>query len=333
MYLRYIVARAGTFVLVVWVAMTLNFILPRMAPGNPIDSIRRRWEETGSSMSEAQVAELMERFGLNEPLISQYWHYLVRSLQFDFGPSLSAYPRPVSELIMQSLGWSVGLLTFTTLLSFVLGCALGALYAWRRGRSILKGITSALIIISPLPYYLLAIVVLFVFAITLGWFPVTAAGAYTYVTSWNWSSISAAITYAFLPALSIILAATGAWALTMRAMMTTTKSEDYITYAQASGISERRILWKYAARNASLPVVTQLAIALGSVAGGAVLVEVIFQYPGVGTTLVNAIRNHDYPTIQGLTFVTVVTVAFGVLLIDLMYPLLDPRVKADRGAL
>ena len=201
---------------------------------------------------------------------------------------------------------------------------------WRGTPVLLRLTTWFLIIIAPLPYYLIAILLLFLFGFTLRWFPPTSASLVNQITTFDWQTLLKIVEYSTLPALSILLAAVGSWALGMRAMMITVQGEDYITLARAKGLSERRIMLGYAMRNALLPQVTALGISLATVVSGATLVEVVFLYPGIGRALLTATNNLDYPLIQGITFILVMSVAVGVLLVDLLYPLLDPRITYER---
>ncbi len=332
MSIRYITFRLLIFALIIWVAASLNFLLPRLVPGDPISAMLNRLEEQGVAVDNRAelITTYKQRFGLDQSLPVQYVRYLASVLRLDFGYSITAFPATVSSIIATSLPWTIGLLTVTTLLAFSIGIVLGALFIWRGTPTLLRLVTWFLIIIAPLPYYLVAIVLLFLLGFTLRWLPTTAASLVNQVKVLNWQTILTVINYSMLPALSILLAAVGSWALGMRAMMITVQGEDYITLARAKGLSERRIMLGYAMRNALLPQVTALGISLATVVSGATLVEVVFLYPGIGSALLTATNNLDFPVIQGITFILVVSVAVGVLIIDLLYPLLDPRITYER---
>jgi peptide/nickel transport system permease protein len=329
----YILFRLMTFVLVLWTATTINFLLPRLAPGDPIAVMLERMEAQGEStdVSADFIAEYRARFGLDQSILTQYGRYLLAVPTLDFGYSISAFPTEVRDVIGESLPWSIALLSVTTAISFVIGVALGAVFSLRRTPAVVRLLTWFLVIVAPLPYYLVAIVILFLLGIILGWFPVTSSSLTARVDGVNIASFWSLLQYSALPALSIILSAIGSWALNMRAMMVTVQGEDYIMMARAKGLSEERIVSAYAIRNALLPLITQFGIALATIVSGAALVEVIFQYPGIGTTLLNAINSRDYPLIQGITFFIVLAVALGVLVIDLIYPLIDPRITYRRS--
>lgn len=332
MSIRYITFRLLIFALIIWVAASLNFLLPRLVPGDPITAMLNRLEEQGMAVENRPelIAAYKQRFGLDQSLPVQYVRYLAAMLRLDFGYSITAFPATVSSIIAQSLPWTIGLLMVTTVLAFTIGIGLGALFMWRGTPLLLRLMTWFLIIIAPLPYYLVAIVLLFLLGFTLRWLPVTSASLVNQVSTFEWTTLLKIIQHSLLPALSILLAAVGSWALGMRAMMITVQGEDYITLARAKGLSERRIMLGYAMRNALLPQVTALGISLATVVSGATLVEVVFLYPGIGRALLSATNNLDFPLIQGITFILVVSVAIGVLLIDLIYPLLDPRITYER---
>ncbi|MCA9881437.1 MAG: ABC transporter permease [Anaerolineae bacterium] len=324
----YFVRRLIMFVVVVIFAATLNFIIPRLAPGDPISSVLEELRARGQTVQAEDdiVAVYRERFGLDKPLHEQYISYLVNTLQFDLGYSISYFPQTVESALLNALPWTIGLLAVSTFMAFALGTLLGALLAWPRAPQFLQGLIPLFMLLSAIPYYLLALLLMYVFGFLLKVLPL--GGAYTSATvpSLSLPFILDVIKHGILPGLSITLAGLGFWALGMRGTMVTIQGEDYLTLAEAKGLRDRRIFFGYAVRNALLPQITALAIALGSVASGAVLVEVVFNYPGVGWLLYNALRSSDYYLIQGVAFFLVLTVALAVLVVDLIYPLLDPRI-------
>lgn len=326
---RYLRNRALNLLLVIWLAATVNFITPRLAPGDPISGILDRLESQGQVIANSaeMIERYRERFGLDDNLFVQYLRYLRSVVTFDLGYSLTYFPASVGEIIGRALPWTLGLLITSTLIAFVCAIVLGALFAWRGTPRMLKLVTWLLVGISAVPYYLLAIMLLFFFAFTLGWFPTggtTRIG--NLMTGFSWSWLVDTIYYSTLPALSIILASVGGTALSMRGMMVTVLGEDYLFLAEAKGLPERLIFFRYAVRNAILPEITGLAISLGNVVSGAILVEVLFSYPGMGYILVDAIRGADYTLVQGITFILVLSVAVAVFVIDLINPRLDPRI-------
>ncbi|HWK79235.1 MAG TPA: ABC transporter permease [Thermomicrobiales bacterium] len=330
MNLKYVVQRIGLFFVVVWGAATLNFFLPRLAPGDPVRS-RLFAMMTQGGFQQSGVEEMVKayqaKFGLDQPLWKQYLNYLWDTVHFDFGYSLSFYPNRALDLIMRALPWTIGLLTVTTILSFAIGTILGALIAWPKSPKILEWFLAPMLTLAAIPYYLLALILVYVFAFSLKWFPLSGGYQAGTLPQWSWAFAWDVIKHSILPALSIILAAIGSWAIGIRAMMVTTSGEDYMTFAEARGLKDKTIFSRYALRNAMLPQVTALALSLGHVVSGALIVEVVFTYPGVGSLLYNAIQTADYFIIYGVVFMVILTIALATLIVDLMYPLLDPRIR------
>jgi peptide/nickel transport system permease protein len=326
--LGYFIRRIGMFFLVVFVAASFNFLIPRLAPGNPIGAITSRMAQASAGVENGQAMfeAYRKRFGLDEPIYIQYAKYMWNIVRLDFGESLSAYPAEVWEIIQPAIGWSIGLIGVSVLITFALGITIGALLAWKGTPRIVKAVLPIMMIGGVLPYYLLGLLLLYLFAFSTRLLPMSGATDSGIPKELSWQYISSVAHHAVLPALSIILTSLGAWALTMRGLVVNTIGEDYILLAEAKGLPKRRILWRYAVRNAIPPQLTHLAIALGYVVSGAILVEIVFSYPGLGYQLYMAIVNSDYTVIQGITLILAVSVGFAVLIIDLIYPWLDPRV-------
>lgn len=327
---RHVLKRFGLFLFVVWGAATLNFFLPRLAPGDPVRERLFQMSTTGGFTQtgvEEMVEEYQAKFGLDKPLIEQYFNYLWDMARFDFGYSLTLFPTQALDLIMQALPWTIGLLLVTTLLSFVIGTLLGAIIAWPKAPRWIEGLVAPLMTMAAVPYYLLGLILLYVFAFSLKWFPLS--GGYQAGTQPNFSIdfMWDVLKHSILPAFSIILSALGFWALGIRGMMVTTSGEDYMLYAEARGLRGRTIFARYGLRNALLPQVTALALSLGNIVSGAILVEVIFTYPGVGSLLFSAIQGADYFVIYGIVFMVVLAIGLATLIVDLAYPLLDPRIR------
>jgi peptide/nickel transport system permease protein len=272
------------------------------------------------------IASYDKRFGLDQPLWKQYLRYLEDMATFDFGPSIARFPTSVNSMIMNALPWTLVLVTVTTLIAFVLGNLFGALLAWPRSPRWISVLAPFLLTLSAIPFYLLALALIYLFAFRWRIFPL--GGGYDIGTTpgWNLDFFGQAVRHSILPALAIILASMGFWALGMRAMMVTVQGEDYVTLAEAKGLKSRNIFYHYAFRNALLPQVTALALALGQVVSGVVLVEVVFGYPGVGGLLFQSIRTFDYTVIYGLTFLVIVAIGIATLVLDLLLPKLDPRI-------
>lgn len=319
------------FFVVVLMAATLNFIIPRLAPGDPIgavlEELRARGASTGGDAEDEIVAAYRARFGLDQPVYIQYFRFLSNTLRFDLGYSISYYPQKVEAALLRALPWTVGLLAISTLMSFAAGSFFGALMAWPRAPVTVNRLLPFFLVLSAVPYYLLGLILVYLFAFVMRLLPLGGAYSSGTVPQLDLDFLLDVVRHGVLPALSIVLTSVGFWALGMRGVMVTVLGEDYLTLAEAKGLRDRRIFFAYAMRNALLPQVTSLAIALGTVTSGAVLVEVVFNYPGIGWLLYNALRSSDYYMVQGVAFFLILTVAVSVLIVDLIYPLLDPRIE------
>ena len=273
------------------------------------------------------VEAYREIFGLDESLPVQYYKYLEGILlRGDLGRSITFFPAEVRSIVLKAMPWTLGLLSMSTLIAFALGSILGALLAWPNSPYFIRGLVPLLMPLSAIPYYLLALLLLFLLALTWNIFPLRGAYEPGTVLGWDFGTVRTIVFHSFLPSLSIVLSGIGFWALGMRGLMVSVIGEDYLTLAEAKGLPQRRIFLWYGLRNALLPQTTALALAMGYVASGAVLVEVIFSYPGIGFVLYQAVGNSDYFVIQGVILLLVIGVALGVFVIDLLYPRLDPRI-------
>lgn len=327
---NYIFRRFFFFLFVIWLASTVIFILPRLSGQDPVKEKLLLEAQRGGHLQtgfEEIARSYQKRFGLDLPLIVQYRNYLYDLSRFDLGPSIAFFPRSVNEILMDSLVWTIGLLGVATVLSFAIGTVAGALLGWPRSPVYFKYLFTPLLSLSAIPYYLLALVLVFFLAFRLEWFPLFGGYGIGKLPEMSWSFVGQVINHAFLPAMSIILASIGFWALGMRGMMVTNLGADFMIQAEAKGLKGGRIFLRYALRNALLPQTTSLALSLGQILTGAVLVEVVFRYPGLGYTLYQSIRLSDFFVIRGMIFAVIVSLAFATFLIDVGYPLLDPRVK------
>ena len=275
---------------------------------------------------EEMVKEFERKFGLDKPLWQQYLTYIDDMAHFDFNYSIANYPRKVLDMIGESLPWTIALLLVTTILGFIIGNLLGALLAWPGAPDFLKYVMPPVLMMSAIPYFLLGLILVYVFGFFLGWFPMWGGYKTGTIPTLTIGFIWDVLWHSMLPAFSIILVSTGGWALGMRSLMIMTQGEDYVVFADAMGLRSRTIFGQYAIRNALLPQVTALALALGQIVSGAVLVEVIFGYPGIGTMLYQAIRGSDYYLVQGIVFIVIVAIGFATFILDIIYPLLDPRI-------
>ncbi len=328
--MRYIGTKIGYFVLTVWAAVTLNFLIPRLQPGDPAQIIVRKLSAasgSGGQVDPNQVRAIQAMLG--EPhtsLWQQYLDYLVSLLHGQLGQSFTYYPFPVVDVIGQAVWWTVGLLGVTQILAFVIGTLLGAWAAWRRNTRFDGFVSIGSTFVGNLQSFWIALLILYFFAYELRWFP--ASGGYEYTTpGWNGPFFADILSHAVLPATTLLITAPIGFILGMRNTMVQTLGEDYIRLAQAQGLSDRRVALGYAARNALLPSVTNFALSLGALFGGSVLVEQIFDYPGLGRLLAEATANRDFPLMQGILLLTILAVLVANLVADLLYGVLDPRVR------
>lgn len=330
MALSYVLRRLGVFLVVIWAAATINFVIPRLSPVNPVQEALIQLTSMGGA-SQGNMTNLVKsfeaQFGLDQPLWKQYVTYLWDSIRGDFGFSITFFPTRVIDMIGIALPWTIVLITVSTLITFVVGTLLGAFIAWPKVPSIVQVIGPPLLTLSAIPYYLLGLILVYLFAFVLKVFPLGGGYAVGTSPSLTISFLLDAAHHAILPALSIVLADLGGWALSMRGMMITVQGEDYITLAEAKGLKEERIFLRYGMRNAVLPQFTSLALAIGRVVSGAILVEVVFAYPGVGNLLYQAVRTFDYFVIYGIVFIVIVAIGIATLVLDLLLPVLDPRIS------
>ncbi|MCC3652538.1 MULTISPECIES: ABC transporter permease [Streptomyces] len=327
--MRYYIRKLGFYVVALWAALTLNFFIPRLMPGNPVDTLMARLAQRGGSVdpSVRRSYELLLGTRTQEPLVDQYLSYLANLFRGDLGISVSVYPTPAAEVIRQSLPWTIVLVGIATLLSFLIGVTLGMLVGWKRG-TWLDSLVPATTVLAAVPYFWLALILVAVFGSALRWFPLL--GGYDVILDPGWSPefIGSAIYHGTLPALTIVISSVGGWLLGMRNMMVSTVDEDYVLTARAKGLRDRRIMTHYAARNAVLPSVAGFAISLGFVVAGSIITEQVFSYPGIGGKLLQAVQNNDYALMQGIFLVITVAVLGANLVVDLLYGLIDPRTRA-----
>jgi peptide/nickel transport system permease protein len=271
-------------------------------------------------------------FGVNtkESLLAQYVGYLHDLVTGNWGISLTFFPTPVSEVIRTGIFWTLGLVGVTTILAFILGTWIGAISAWRRGRLIDSIAPPLLVITSAIPYFWVGMMFILIFGLKLQWFPWSGGTNIADTPAWNLSYIGDVLDHAVLPSVALLITTVGGWTLTMRNNMVTTLAEDYVRMARAKGLKSSRIMLDYAARNAILPNLTGFAMSLGFVVGGAILIEYVFNYPGVGYMLLQAVQNEDYPLMQALFLLITVAVLVAILLADIATAIFDPRTRSAR---
>jgi peptide/nickel transport system permease protein len=324
--LSYLLRRLEFFLVTLWAALTLNFILPRLMPGNPAEAMLVRFHGRASPQA---VKTLEVAFGLHtdQNIFQQYLQYLGNTLAGNFGTSVSFFPSSVGQVIMLALPWTIGLVGMATIIAFVLGTVVGMLSAWRRGGFLDSILPPTLIVVSAFPYFWIGLLLLLVFSITVNWFPLGFAYEINSSINLSWSFAGEVIWHGFLPAVTIVITSIGGWILTMRNTMITTLAEDYVKMARAKGLSPLRIMLMYAGRNAILPNLVGFAMSLGFVISGAILVEIVFNYPGLGFMLLQAVNNEDFALMQALFLLITVAVLVAVLGADFLTAWLDPRTR------
>jgi peptide/nickel transport system permease protein len=330
--MRYLLRRAGFYLIALWAAITLNFIIPRLMPGDPADAYLAKLQ--GQAISRTQLAAIRAEFGINPaiPLWQQYLNYLSGILHGNLGISTSQFPTQVLTILQQSLPWTIGLVGVAVILSFLLGTLIGMVTAWRRGSWYDTALPPLLTFLSAAPYFWMALGLVYVFAVGLTWLPTDSGyDVFSVSPGWNLDFIGSVVQHAILPVTTLVIGSLGGWVLTMRNTMITTLSEDYVLMAQAKGLKERRVMVNYAARNAILPSITSFSISLGLVVSGSLLTEIVFNYPGIGYALFKGIQGNDYALIEGCFLVIALTVLLANFLSELLYALLDPRVRQGRS--
>jgi peptide/nickel transport system permease protein len=319
--------RIGFYILTAIAAVTVDFFIPRVMPGNPVSAVLAKMQ--GAVITKQTIAALQVEFGhqTKEGLWGQYTHYWSTIAQGNLGISTSNGFAPVTSVIRGALPWTLGLVGTATLLSFIFGTLIGVLVAWRRG-TWLDNLLPATTFFQAAPYFFLAFLAIDLFAIKLGWFPAERATNVDDFPAMSWTYIGDVLDHAILPALTIVVASAAGWIVGMRNVMITTMDEDYVLLAQAKGLPKHRVIW-YAARNAILPSISSFSLAIGFVVSGALLTEIVFSYPGLGSLLLNAVQEADYALLQGIFLVITMAVLVANLVADFVYVFLDPRTRQE----
>jgi peptide/nickel transport system permease protein len=331
-YFGYLAKRLGQFVLVVFIGVNLAYVITHATPIDPVEQSIAAVTSFGNTAPEAieqMRNSLQDLYGLRGSWWEQYATFWSRIVRGDFGPSLSAFPTPVSTLIARALPWTAGLLIVSTVITWVLGNLLGGLAGYYQKNRTLKLMGVVAMGLHPVPYYIVALALLVAFGFLWPVLPIGGGSAMNLPQGWTWAFASSVIKHSILPAMSLILIGLGSWFLGMRSLVSNVITEDYVVYAEVAGVDSRRILSSYVMRNALVPQVTGLAMSLGAIFNGAVITEKVFGYPGLGALLVDAVYAGDYGLVLGVTTVSIIGVSVCVLVIDLLYPLLDPRVQVS----
>jgi peptide/nickel transport system permease protein len=328
--LSLVVRRLFFLVLVIWTASTITFFIPRISSRNPIRERFAQLARTGGFSPqdlETIVASYNQKFGIDKPLLEQYVDYMSSVARLDLGVSLNKFPKTVWDLILEAAPWTMGLLFVSTIVAFVLGNLLGAIAAWPRSPGWLRGLATPFIVLQGVPPVILGVLLLFFLAFRLKLLPLGGAYSIGIQPSWSLSFVLDMLRHQILPAVSLIFGSVGGWVLSMRGMGVTIQGEDYVNFAEHKGLSGMVIFRDYYLRNAMLPAVTGLALALSTVVTAGIVVEGIFGLPGVGSVLIEAIQQNDFPVIYGIVLFITIAVATLMVLVEFLYPLIDPRVR------
>ena len=327
----YLIPRLIQYFLVIFLGITAVFFIPRFLPSDPvvrtIAELRARGPTVDPASIDEMVADLTEMYGLEGSLLQQYGAFWQRLVRGDFGVSFFQFPTPVSELIKTALPWTLGLLLSTTIISWTTGNIVGGMAGYFSRKRWSRVLDTVAMVVRPLPYYIFAFALLLLFAYVVKWFPVSGGTDIGRKVAFNWPFIKDVLRHSFLPALSLTILGSAIWFQTMKLIVQNVNSENYVQYAKLGGIKEGRIVSGYVIRNAMLPQITGLALALGQIFSGALITEIVFSYPGLGGQLYNAIVTGDYNLIMGITVISIVAITSAILAIDLLYPLFDPRVR------
>lgn len=331
-YLFFALKRLIQLVAVIFCGCSIAFLIAHLSPISPVDQIIA--QVTGRSASSPQAIEslrqtLNELFGLNVPLWQQYLNFISHLFVLDFGPSLIAFPTPAMHLVMLALPWTVGLLTVAVIIQWFVGNALGGLAGYFQNSRFLKAFGIIAIGIQPIPYYIVAFLMVIIFGFMWPVLPISGGFAMNVRPSWTPEFIQSVLTYAILPASSLVLVGMGTWFLGMRALVSNIVTEDYVTYAELAGVDQKRIVFSYVTRNAMVPQLTALAMTLGTIFSGTVITEQVFTYPGLGSLLVRAVNGGDSGVVLAISCISIIAVASAIFIIDLLHPLVDPRVRAE----
>ena len=328
---RYLIPRLIQYFLVIFLGITAVFFIPRLTPSDPVNRTISQLRSMGSYLDPASmegfIHDLREMYGLEGTMLEQYGDFWRRVAHGDFGVSFFQFPTPVIDLIGQSLPWTVGLLLTTTCVSWTVGNIVGGLAGYYSRKRWSRTLEAVAMVIRPLPYYIAAFALLLLLAYVVRWFPISGGTDIGRRATLSWAYVKDVLRHAFLPALSITVLGGTVWFQTMKLIVQNVSAESYVQYAKLGGVKEGRIVSKYVIRNAMLPQITALGLALGQMFSGALITEIVFSYPGLGTLLYNAVVTGDYNLIMGITALSIIAITTAILLIDLLYPLFDPRVR------
>ena len=328
---RYLIPRLIQYVLVIILGITAVFFLPRLMPNDPVLRTIAELQSRGSYLDpnalDKIIADMTEMYGLGGSMRDQYWAFWKRLFRGDLGVSFFQFPTPVTELIATALPWTAALLLTTTLISWTLGNLVGGFAGYHANSPVSHAMDTVAMVIRPIPYYIFSFALLLLFAYVVRWFPVSGGASLGHQPSWSWLYVKDVLRHAFLPALSIIILNLAVWFQTMKLIVQKVNGESYVQYAKLSGVRENKVITRYVIRNALLPQITGLSLSLGLIFSGALITEIVFSYPGLGSLLYNAIVTGDYNLIMGITVFSILAITTSVLVVDLLYPFFDPRIR------
>jgi peptide/nickel transport system permease protein len=328
---QYLIPRLIQYVLVIWLGITVVFLIPRLTPNDPVMRMVGELRGRGSTLEpgamDGIIADLTEMYGLEGSWLDQYWAFWGRLFRGDFGISFFQFPARVNQLIGNALPWTLGLLLTTTAISWISGNIIGGLAGYYSRKAWSRTLDAVVMVIRPLPYYIFAFSLLLLFAFVVRWFPITGGASLGAVPAFTWNYIKDVLWHSFLPAVSLTVLGGAVTFQTMKLIVQNINAENFVQYAKLGGVTENRIVGKYVIRNALLPQITGLALSLGQIFSGALITEIVFGYPGLGMLLYRAIVNGDYNLIMGITIFSIIGLTTAILVVDLTYPLLDPRVR------
>ncbi|MBE2270659.1 MAG: ABC transporter permease [Anaerolinea sp.] len=328
---RYLIPRLISYFLVIWLGITVVFFIPRLTPNDPvirmIDQMRARGSTLEPGAMDGIIEDLTRMYGLEGSWLEQYGDMWGRLVRGDFGVSFFQFPTPVGQIISTALPWTLGLLLSTTAITWTFGNIIGGIAGYYTRKRWSRALDAVAMLIRPLPYYIFAFSLLLIFAWAVRWFPITGGSSLGALPSFTWDYIKDVLWHSFLPAVSLVVLGGVVVFQTMKLLVQNINAESYVQYAKLGGVTEDRIVGKYIIRNAMLPQITGLALSFGQIFSGALITEIVFGYPGIGMLLYRAVLNGDYNLIMGITILSIVGITTAILIVDLTYPLLDPRIR------
>lgn len=331
-YLQFVGKRFFQLAAVVFTGVSAAFFITHLSPISPVESALARITARSHISPEGIVAmreALTAMYGVDEPLLTKYYNFWIRFFQGDLGPSLIAFPTPAMQLVLRALPWTVGLLTFAIIFTWLVGNILGGLAGYYPNNRLLKAFGIVAIGVQPIPYYIVAFILLIIFGFVWPVLPISGGFAMNVAPGWTWQFIGSVIVHSILPAMALVLVGFGGWFLGMRSLVSNIVNEDYVTYAELAGVKRSRIVFSYVIRNAIIPQITALAMALGGIFSGTVITEQVFNYPGLGSLLIDAVNGGDYSLVLAVSTVAIIAVATAIFIVDLLHPILDPRIRTE----